>query len=243
MEQNPSGSDAKLLYLDADGLSVKELIVVDSLVQRNISGGTIDDEKYRYFSPIWFTLQEPGSTLQAGLFVGWKSRSKRRLTSLLSNPQRGDTESLTMSTCSLSVQWNRGVVHQTVSKNLDVSTQTERISEVTPHDVRGIELDITNSDVLRDANLLALISKSARSGGPLSDFEVPIVLSSAFSLAVSELPKVNNYWGWATTDFQENSTELTITKYGFGYSTISRSICQAMAAMAAYCPATIAHLS
>ncbi|KAL1652930.1 hypothetical protein SLS61_004550 [Didymella pomorum] len=209
MEQNLSGSDAKLLYLDADGLSVKELIVVDSLVQRNISGGTIDDEKYRYFSPIWFTLQEPGSTLQAGLFVGWKSR----------------------------------VSDHTVSKNLNVSTQTERISEVTPHDVRGIELDITNSDVLRDANLLALISKSARSGGPLSDFEVPIVLSSAFSLAVSELPKVNNYWGWATTDFQENSTELTITKYGFGYSTISRSICQAMAVMAAYFPATIAHLS
>lgn len=92
-------------------------------------------------------------------------------------------------------------------------------------------------------NLLALISKSARSGGPLRAFELPIVLSSASALAMSELPKVDKYWGWATTDLQENAMELIITKFGYGYSTRPRSIRLAMAVIAAYCLATIPYLA
>lgn len=69
MEYNLSGPTAKLLYVQTDGLPVKELISVNFLVQRNVGGTTINDENCRLSSPIWFTLQEPESPLLVGLSI------------------------------------------------------------------------------------------------------------------------------------------------------------------------------
>ncbi|KAJ8106197.1 hypothetical protein OPT61_g9698 [Boeremia exigua] len=242
---NPQDRNEGIYFIQEDGLSVQRLDNVSSIARRVTSqgmSGNYTSGFHQFFDPIWLGAPEPDTSPLVGVFFrrisSNTSTQPLTLESVLSIPSEDKTESLYLTTCSVSAYWTWGAMLQIPNENLEEFTYTEPISKTDHKDKRKAIFNATGIEKILDANYHAVMCGTSSLDCPRSH----ISLVASFILGISHIPDTTrNQTGRARGPDKRNY--VTALMYGYGYGTSSPSIRLAMAVIATYCVITVLYFA